>query len=103
MALALALALPSPGPPAAGQVQVWRLHLPQLAMHRRECEALLDAAERDRADRFHFEPDRQRHVLAHGVLRYLLAGALGSASAALVFADGGPLLYQMVVRYKCEH
>ena len=86
--MSLALALPSPGPPAMGQVQVWRLHLPQLAGHRRECEALLDAAERDRADRFYFEPDRQRHVLAHGVLRYLLAVALGSAPAALTFSVG---------------
>ena len=86
--MALALALPSPGPPAVGQVQVWRLHLPQLSPHQRECEALLDSAERDRANRFHFEPDRQRHVLAHGVLRHLLAAALGSPPAALLFAIG---------------
>jgi 4'-phosphopantetheinyl transferase len=84
----LAVALPNRGPPAAGQVQVWRLHLRQLAGHRRECEALLDATERNRAARFYFEPDRESHVLAHGVLRHLLAGALGSAPAALVFAVG---------------
>ena len=86
--MALALALPSPGSPATGEVHVWQLHVPQLATHLGECEMLLDAAERDRADRFYFEPDRQRHVLAHGVLRHLLGGALGSAGAALVFAVG---------------
>jgi 4'-phosphopantetheinyl transferase len=78
-----------------GQVQVWRLHLPGLSTQQCECEVLLDAAERDRADRFYFEPDRQRHVLAHGVLRHLLAAALGSMPAALVFtvgAQGKPAL-----------
>lgn len=86
--MSLRLVLPSPGAPTSGEVQVWRLRLPALAAHLGECEALLDAAERHRADRFYFEPDRQRHVLTHGVLRHVLAGALGSLPTKLAFAIG---------------
>jgi len=76
-------ALPSPGAPQAGEVQLWCLALPRLAPLAPHCAALLDEAEAQHASRFHFERDRLRHVLVHGVLRHLLGEALGVAAAGL--------------------
>jgi 4'-phosphopantetheinyl transferase len=50
--------------------------------------ALLDADERARAARFHFERHRGRYVSAHGVLRRLLADRTGRPAASLVFRSG---------------
>ena len=91
----LRAALPSPGAPQAGEVQLWCLALPQLAALAPHCAALLDVAEVQHAARFHFERDRLRHVLVHGVLRHLLGEALGVAAAGLrwrVGAHGKPAL-----------
>ncbi len=43
----------------------------------------LDDAERDRAARFRFKRDRQRFVIAHGLLRQLLSAALGCFKVSL--------------------
>lgn len=50
--------------------------------------ALLDADERARAARFHFERHRGRYVSAHGVLRRLLSDRTGRPAASLVFGAG---------------
>ena len=84
----LLAALPSPGAPQAGEVQLWCLALPQLAALAPHCAALLDDAEAQQAARFHFERDRLRHVLVHGVLRHLLGEALGVAAAGLQWQVG---------------
>lgn len=49
---------------------------------------LLTQEERERADRFHFEADRQRSVLGRGLLRVLLGHFLDAAPAELVFSYG---------------
>jgi len=49
---------------------------------------LLDANERARAGRFHFERDRGRYVAAHVALRLLLARRTGRDAASLVIEAG---------------
>ena len=47
--------------------------------------ALLDAAERDRLDRFRRPADRARYLAAHALTRLVLADAVGTTPGALVF------------------
>jgi 4'-phosphopantetheinyl transferase len=76
------------GRPDAGEVGVWRVELdaevPALAGYLGD----LAPDERERAGRFHFERDRCRFVIARGVLRRLLAEALGSAPGEVAFRYG---------------
>ncbi|HLE84557.1 MAG TPA: 4'-phosphopantetheinyl transferase superfamily protein [Thermoanaerobaculia bacterium] len=75
-------------PPAPGEVQLWLADLdrPPVALDR--LAATLDAAERERAARFHFEVHRRRFTAGRGLLRRLLGELLGVAPEALVFAYG---------------
>lgn len=58
--------------------------------------AILDAGERERAERFRHIRDRERHVVAHVALRLVLADRLGVSPAGLSFGHepcagcGGP-------------
>lgn len=74
--------------PVSG-VQIWTAHLEALSVAElEELSALLDAGERARAARFHFEHDRRHYVASHGLLRRLLGAALDKPAAALVFEHG---------------
>jgi len=67
----------------------FELWLAELAETTRDDDfALLDADERARAARFHFERHRGRYVSAHGVLRRLLADRTGRPAASLAFESG---------------
>ena len=80
--------LQSADPPVSG-VQLWTAHLEALSLEElEELNALLDAGERARAARFHFERDRRHYVAARGLLRRLLSTALDQAASALVFEYG---------------
>jgi 4'-phosphopantetheinyl transferase len=61
-----------PPGPAAGTAEVWRIPLDLPAHELAAFEATLDAGERARAARFHFERDRRRWVAARGAMRVLL-------------------------------
>jgi 4'-phosphopantetheinyl transferase len=54
----------------------------------RELEDLLSRAERERADRFHFENDRRRFVVSHGGLREILGELLQVPARRLEFSCG---------------
>ncbi len=59
------------------------------------CRLLLDQGERRRAERFRFDRDRHLFVLAHGLLRAVLAGCCRRPAAELAFrtdANGRPEL-----------
>lgn len=77
-------------PPAAaalgeGEVHVWRASLKGDASGVEALREILDAGERERADRYHFERDRERFVIARGVLRKLLARYLLRAPGQIEF------------------
>ena len=76
-------------PPLLGatDAHVWRIDL--TATHlTRSLRPLLSASERARADRFHRAEHADRFVVAHGVLRCILAGYLGESPAELEFQNG---------------
>ena len=63
-----------PAPPlAADEIHVWRIPLDARPEVTADLLPLLSEDERDRADRFHFEIDRSRFIVAHSALRTLLA------------------------------
>lgn len=86
-------------PPAWGQppdtwaldettVHVWLVAAEQMAPSVGRLATLLAADERHRAARFHFARDRQRYIVAHGLLRVLLGSYLGYPPERLEFVSG---------------
>jgi len=57
-------------------VHLWHATLDRPAPAVRRCELTLDAGERQRAASFRFVTDRHRFIVAHGILRKILAGYL---------------------------
>lgn len=90
-------------------VHVWRIPLDDWrSSERAALYASLSPDEQLRAARFHFERDRDRFVVAHGVLRELLGRYLDTAPAALSFAYsayGKPALKQpeTTLRFNLSH
>ena len=62
--------------------------LDELREHRQRFEAMLDDVERERAARFRFEPDRERYILGHGMLREVLGRRVDADPAMLRFVRG---------------
>lgn len=73
--------IPLPNP----EIEVWLARLDLDIDQVVQCTKLLSSDEQLRADRFHFERDRRRFIVARGVLRMLLGGHLGIAPAAIAF------------------
>jgi 4'-phosphopantetheinyl transferase len=74
-------------PLTASDVHVWRISLdrhPDANLFWND----LSPQETERARRFHFERDRHMYVVAHSVLRRVLAGYTGIAANALAFDVG---------------
>jgi 4'-phosphopantetheinyl transferase len=72
----------------ADEIHVWRASISELAPHVRALSAVLDPGELERGAKFHFEVDRARHAVSHGLLRTLVGGYLGMSPAALCFGEG---------------
>jgi len=71
-----------------GEAHVWAASLDQPAASVRALESLLSLQELNRAERFRNEADRRRYVVAHGILRRVLAGYRKSSPRALRFTIG---------------
>ena len=67
------------------EVHVWRASLDHVDGHLSSLMQLLSPEERERADRFHFNADRKRSVVARGLLRLLLGHCLGRCANQLQF------------------
>lgn len=67
------------------EIEVWLARLDLGIDQSAQCIELLSSDELLRADRFHFERDRRRFIVARGVLRMLLGVNLGIAPAAVAF------------------
>jgi 4'-phosphopantetheinyl transferase len=91
----------------AGEVHVWRslLDLPRVYVDR--LADTLAADERARADRFRFDQDRARFIVAHGVLRSILSCyEIDGSPAALEFsydAYGKPALLDSGLCFSLSH
>ena len=69
-----------------GEVHVWRVSLCQSAAARASLSGLLTPDEQSRAESYHFQKDRNRFIVARGVLRSILARYLHLAPDELRFA-----------------
>ena len=62
--------------PKRGVIQVWQASLQGTEARLAKCRRILSPDEVIRANRFHQEVHRRRHIMAHGILRQILAGAV---------------------------
>lgn len=88
------------------QVDVWRarLDLPIDALD--QLEAILSGDEKQRAARFHFQPDRERFIAAHGCLRDILTRYLHCGPDQLRFSTnphGKPALRDRKLEFNLTH
>ena len=80
-------------PPTIGTVHLWQACWPDIIHpdRLREARDLLDPIERQRANRFYFERDRQGFICARGMLKQILSGYLNrpASSVGLITLDHG--------------
>jgi len=72
----------------SGAVHVWRACLDQSPLQVDKFQITLDDDERSRACRFYFSRDRQRFIVARGILRSILAGYLGRIPSSISLTYG---------------
>jgi 4'-phosphopantetheinyl transferase len=70
------------------EVHVWRAFLHITASHVKHLKEILSADELIRADRFHFQRDRDHFIAARGMLRSLLGKYLKITPAEVTFSYG---------------
>jgi 4'-phosphopantetheinyl transferase len=80
--LSQSLALPK------NEIHVWRASLDQDLACLQQLVKFLSSDELDRADRFHFETDKNRFIIGRGILRNILSYYLGIAPERLQFCYG---------------
>lgn len=87
-------------------VDVWRFSLDQPAETLNELFSLLDAEERERADRFALERVRRQFVVGRGFVRQTLARYLHTDPRAIRFTYGNfgkPLLHERGLAFNLTH
>lgn len=87
-------------------VDVWRLSLNLLVDSVKLIESTLSADESARAARFHFEVDKNRFIVAHGVLRKILRRYLHCDPTELTFSlnqYGKPALVNSALEFNLSH
>lgn len=82
------LIAPDPLPALGGDVHLWAVTLDDPAWKTIEWRDILSAEELTRADRFKFDRDRRRYVIAHAALRDVLARYTAAPAASLQFIEG---------------
>jgi 4'-phosphopantetheinyl transferase len=94
----------------SGEVHVWRASLEQPPRCLERLLATLAPDEKDRAERFHFDRDRNRFIAARGTLRAILGGYLSIEPGQLGFCyseHGKPSLLKEIagdrLRFNVSH
>jgi 4'-phosphopantetheinyl transferase len=77
----------TPLPEPAG-VHVWRIDIGSPGAELTDLFHELSSEERDRTGRFHFRPDAERFIAAHGTVRRILSSYTGVPPGDLEFARG---------------
>ena len=75
-------------PLLTGTVQIWQIGLNLAAGQVQLCREVLSQDENERADRFHFDRDRNRFIAARASLRTILARYLNLAPEEVAFTYG---------------
>jgi 4'-phosphopantetheinyl transferase len=71
-----------------GELDLWRIGLPQPEWIKGHCRQVLAADEAGRAARFRFPADRDRFLVTHGAIRHILAAYLNVSPGAVGFEYG---------------
>ncbi|MBN8583054.1 MAG: 4'-phosphopantetheinyl transferase superfamily protein [Anaerolineae bacterium] len=90
----------------SNHADVWRLSLDLSNDSVKSNESTLSEDEEKRADHFHFEVDKNRFIVAHGVLRKILGHYLHCDPAELTFSlnqYGKPSLVNSAVEFNLSH
>lgn len=104
--------LPAPQRPLLkeGEVHVWRVPLSRSFSTLPTLFEYLSTDERERAGRFHFSKDRDRFIVARGMLRRILSRYLNTPPAQLLFSYnkyGKPALHadsvEVALRFNLSH
>ncbi|HEY6011810.1 MAG TPA: 4'-phosphopantetheinyl transferase superfamily protein [Nitrospirota bacterium] len=66
-------------------VHLWWISLKDQSSYKSEYVQCLSGEEKERAGRFHFEKDRERYLISHGILRRILASYTGKEPRSLRF------------------
>lgn len=74
---AISRSIPGSAKIGFGDIHIWRFELSKLRPVLEDLERELTVAERQRADRFAFQKDREMFVSVRGTLRFVLANYLG--------------------------
>ena len=74
--------------PDTGHVGIWTATLGELRDHAADHLAWLDPQEKDRMQRFRFDEDRERFLLGHGYMRWVLGRYLDVPPQAIPFDRG---------------
>ena len=85
---------------------VWYVQLDRCLSQVDDYRAILSDEERSRALKFHFQRDRERYVIAHGVLRYLLSSYVERDPRDLPIsrlAQGKPVLSDIPLEFNLAH
>jgi 4'-phosphopantetheinyl transferase len=70
---------------SGSSVHLWCVSLKGHSSDRAEYAHCLSKEEKERAGRFHFEEDRERYLISHGMLRRILASYVGKEPGSLCF------------------
>jgi 4'-phosphopantetheinyl transferase len=69
-------------------IHVWRVRLKQSDGRVQQLQQILSDDERLRAERFHFDRDRRRFIVSHGMLRLIIGDYIDMAPGRLQFYAG---------------
>ncbi|MEP6901717.1 MAG: 4'-phosphopantetheinyl transferase superfamily protein [Actinomycetota bacterium] len=78
-----------------GEIHIWRANLNQESLSVQQFLKTLSADEKQKADKYYFDKDRNHFIVARGTLRKILSGYLGIAPNEICFAYnlfGKPIL-----------
>ena len=96
-----------PPMPEGEEIHVWLIPLPDNGEYPSQLTRIISVEEAQRAERFIFERDRARFIVAHAALRGILARYTGQDATALVFGvaeKGKPYLAEHPrVRFNLSH
>ncbi len=88
------------------QVDIWRINIDPQADSVKLAESTLSADETERAERFHFDADKRRFIVAHTTLRNILSHYLNYPPNELTFfvnQYGKPLLNDHKLEFNLSH
>ena len=83
-------------------IHVWRIRLNQTDGRVQQLQQFLSDDERLRAERFHFDRDRRRFIVSHGILRLIIGEYIDMEPSRLQFYPGRQWLQRGAIKDRSE-